>query len=102
MSAIATGSNPGGQQQGSTASTEATIAVRLALFADLRRYLPRGVEGSRTFSLPVGANVAALLVAAGVPPREEITIGINGELAQPETSLHQGDDVVLFSPMEGG
>lgn len=80
----------------------APIAVRLTLFADLRRYLPRGHEGPLRLSLPPGATVADLLAAAGIPAEDEITAGRNGELAQRETVLQDGDDLVLFSPMEGG
>jgi sulfur carrier protein ThiS len=43
-----------------------------------------------------------LLATIGVPAEDEVTSGINGELAQRDTVLHDGDDLVLFSPMEGG
>lgn len=78
------------------------ISVRVALFADLRRFLPRGVEGPQTYPLPAGATVADLLTAIGIPAREEVTPGLNGELAARDAILHDGDDLVLFSPMEGG
>ena len=86
-----------------TPHTEANqIAVRVTLFADLRRYLPRGQDGPQRYTLPAGATVADLLAAAGISPEDEITAGLNGELAQRDTILHDGDDLVLFSPMEGG
>lgn len=87
-----------------TASQTGTeqISVRVTLFADLRRFLPRGHEGPRTYILPSGATVADLLAAIGIPTEDEVTPGLNGELAQRETTLHDGDDLVLFSPMEGG
>ncbi|MEE9277828.1 MAG: MoaD/ThiS family protein, partial [Dehalococcoidia bacterium] len=72
------------------------------LFADLRRFLPPGEDGPWAFSLPASATVAGLLAALGIPPDREVTIGLNGEIAQRETALHDGNDVVLFSPMEGG
>jgi sulfur carrier protein ThiS len=78
------------------------ITVRMTLFADLRRYLPKGVEGAQRVALPAHATVADLLAAAGVPPQDEITVGLNGELAALDTPLNDGDDVVFFSPMEGG
>ena len=78
------------------------IAVRVTLFADLRRYLPRGQDGPRRYTLPAGATVANVLAVAGIPADDEITAGLNGELAQRDTILHDGDDLVLFSPMEGG
>ena len=78
------------------------INVRVTLFADLRRFLPPGQEGPQTYTLPVGATVADLLATIGIRAEEEVTPGLNGELAQRETALHDGDDLVLFSPMEGG
>ena len=78
------------------------IAVRVTLFADLRRYLPRGQDGPQRYTLPAGATVADVLAAAGIPADDEITAGLNGDLAQRDTILHDGDNLVLFSPMEGG
>lgn len=78
------------------------ITVRVSLFADLRRFLPPGEDGPQPYTLPAGAPVAALLAAIGIPPEDEVTPGLNGELATRETELHDGDDLVLFSPMEGG
>ena len=78
------------------------ISVRVTLFADLRRFLPKGVEGTQTYVLSAGATVADLLAAIGIPADDEVTVGLNGEQAARETVLRNGDDVVLFSPMEGG
>ena len=84
-------------------STDAAlISVRVTLFADLRRFLPPGQEGPQRYTLPAGATVADLLATIGIRAEEEVTPGLNGELAQRETVLHDGDDLVLFSPMEGG
>ena len=79
-----------------------TIAVRVVLFADLRRFLPRGHDGVLALSLERGATVATLLAGVGIPADEQITIGLNGEQAQPESPLKDGDEIVLFSPLEGG
>ncbi len=78
------------------------IAVRATLFADLRRFLPRGHEGPQSYTLAAGATVADLLAVIGIPAEDEITAGLNGAQAQRDTVLHEGDDLVLFSPMEGG
>ncbi|MBE0608505.1 MAG: hypothetical protein IH609_03945, partial [Dehalococcoidia bacterium] len=40
-----------------------SIAVRLTLFADLRRLLPKGHEGPLTIVVPAGATVADLMAA---------------------------------------
>lgn len=79
-----------------------TIAVRLTLFADLRRFEPRGSSGARSFAMPPGATVADLVEEAGIPPTEDITVGLNGERVSTMAILSDGDDVVLFSQMEGG
>jgi sulfur carrier protein ThiS len=78
------------------------ISVRVTLFADLRRFLPKGADGPQTFALPAGATVADLLAAIGIPAEDEVTVGLNGEQAARETVLRDGDDAVMFSPMEGG
>ena len=79
-----------------------SIAVRLTLFADLRRFEPKGSNGARSFAMPSGATVADLVGAAGIPPTEDITVGLNGERVAKTATLSDGDDVVLFSQMEGG
>ncbi len=78
------------------------IAVTVTLVADLRRFLPRGVDGARRIELAAGATVADLLDAIGIPRDAELTAGVNGDLASRDTRLDQGADVILISPMEGG
>ena len=82
------------------ASTSART-VTVTLFADLRRYVPRGHDGKLTIEIGDDASVRDVLEAAGIRDTE-ITIGVNGELASRDTRLQPGDHVTLFSPMEGG
>ena len=82
--------------------SSAPVRLRVALHADLRRFLPRGVHGAFPVELPAGATVTTLLEALGIPDRDSITVGLNGELATRETELHDSDDITMFSPMEGG
>ena len=79
-----------------------TIAVSVTLFADLRRFLPRGVDGPQRYTVPEGATVADLLAAVGIEAREDVTAAVDGELAARDTALRDGADVMLLSPMEGG
>ena len=79
-----------------------SIAVTVKLFADLRRFLPKGEDGPLEFTLPAGATVQDVIDLIGVPSQEEITAGIDNELAQRETVLKDGDELLLFTPMEGG
>ena len=81
---------------------QGTIGVRVTLFADLRRFLPPGVDGPHRRTVPAGSTVAELLAAIGVPEDADITIGVDGELADRATPLREGADVMLLSPMEGG
>jgi molybdopterin converting factor small subunit len=79
-----------------------SIAVHVTLFADLRRFLTRGAETTQRCQLPAGATVGDLLARLGVPPDYDLTAGVDGELADRQTVLRDGADVVLLSPMEGG
>lgn len=75
--------------------------VRLTLFADLRRFAPKGHTGPLEFVLDDGATVADLIAAAGV--REPtLTVSVNGALGTKESILKPGDEVTFFSQMEGG
>jgi sulfur carrier protein ThiS len=79
-----------------------TIGVTVTLFADLRRFLPPGVDGPHRRTLRAGATVADLLAAIGIAPDADLTVGLDGELADRDAPLHDGADVMLLSPMEGG
>jgi sulfur carrier protein ThiS len=78
------------------------ITVTVTLFADLRRFLPRGAEGPQRYTVAPDATVADLLAVVGIAPGTELTAAVNGELAKPDTVLCDGADVMLLSPMEGG
>jgi sulfur carrier protein ThiS len=79
-----------------------TITVTVVFFADLRRFLPRGADGPQRYTVPEGATVAALLATIGIDPDAEVTIAVDGELADRDTPLHDGVEVMLLTPMEGG
>jgi len=79
-----------------------TIAVTVTLFADLRRFLPPGVDGPHPRTVPAGSTVADLLAAIGIAADADLTVGLDGELADRDAPLHDGADVMLLSPMEGG
>ncbi len=78
------------------------LKVTVKLYSDLRRHL-RGRPDPFQIELPAGADVATLIRGLEIDPsRDEITIGINGELGQPDSILSDGDEVMLVSPMQGG
>jgi molybdopterin converting factor small subunit len=80
----------------------ATINVKVVFFADLRRFLPRGANGPQPYALGPKATVADLLETIGIAPDTDLTAAVDGELADRETELHDGAEVMLLSPMEGG
>jgi sulfur carrier protein ThiS len=96
---MATARAEGERQHG---SDPGIIAVTVTLFADLRRYLPPGVDGPHRRTVPTGSTVADLLDAIGIPATADVTVGLNGELADRNDALPDGADVMLLSPMEGG
>lgn len=89
---------------GSGTQTGSSIQVNLVLFADLRRLLPRGHNGRFALTVPAGSTVADLVAASGLgfDPDEQLKAGINGESVGLDAAVSDGDEVVLFSPMEGG
>jgi hypothetical protein len=84
------------------ADDRGTIAVTVMLFADLRRFLPPGVDGPHRRTVAAGARVSDLLAEMGVPEDYDLTVGIDGEMASRDDALHDGAEVMLLSPMEGG
>jgi molybdopterin converting factor small subunit len=96
-----TSSNPG-QPSASATANGGAITVSVKLFADLRKYLPKGGPDPFTVSLSAGATVAAVIAALGIPGDYELTAGVNDELARRDTVLRDGDALMLLSPMEGG
>jgi sulfur carrier protein ThiS len=78
------------------------IRVRVELFADLRQYAPPGIDGGQDLDVPAGTTMHDLIERYGIPADYEVTIGRNGEQAQRTDHAADGDEIVLFSPMEGG
>jgi sulfur carrier protein ThiS len=78
------------------------MTVTVTFFADLRRYLPKGADGPQRYTVAPGATVADLLSTIGIDTASDITIAVDGDLADRGTKLSDGADVMLLSPMEGG
>lgn len=75
------------------------MKIRVRCFTGMRQYAP---EGDVTIALAEGARVGQLLDQMGVPAKAQPFIAVNGRKADPEATLRDGDDVVLFTQMEGG
>ena len=78
------------------------MTVLVTFFADLRRYLPKGADGPQSYAVPPGSTVADLLATIGIDTAYDVTIAVDGDLADRDTKLREGADVMLLSPMEGG
>ena len=78
------------------------ITVTLKLFGDLRKYSGRNSPDKTTVTLAEGATISDLARQLGMTADDEIIAGVNGEQAQNDTVLTDGDEILLVSPMEGG
>ena len=67
----------------------------------MRQYAPEG-DGDVTIALAEGFRVAQLLGQMGVPADTRPFIAVNGRKADLDETLRDGDDVVMFTQMEGG
>ena len=85
-----------------TPGTPVTVSITVALFAELRQYLPAGIKGSFAHAVAPGATVESVLRDLGVPGDTEITVGLNGEQGALDSELQNGDELQLFTPMQGG
>jgi hypothetical protein len=62
----------------------------------------RGADGPQRYELRADATITDLLAAIGIPADTDLTAALVGELAKRESPLHDGAEVMLLSPMEGG
>jgi len=79
-----------------------SIAVSVVLSAALRRRRPGRDHGPERHVLAAGATLADLLAALDLDAALDVTAAIDGELADRTAPLHEGADVMLLVPMEGG
>ena len=100
--AVYSDADPMSRLDDSPAASAATITVTVVFFADLRRFLPRGETGPQCYRVKPGAAVADLLDTIGIAADTDLTVAVDGELADRDTTLRDGAEVMLLSPMEGG
>src|SRR5258707_523729 len=72
-----------------------SITVKVIFFADLRRFLPKGADGPQPYAVPAGATVKTLMDTIGIEDREDITIAVDGDLADRQQTLRDGSEVML-------
>ena len=79
----------------------AVIEIRVSLHGDVHKYR-RGRPDPIVERLADDATIQSLVDAIGIDPAMPISFGINGQLARRESPLHNGDEVLILTPMEGG
>jgi sulfur carrier protein ThiS len=78
------------------------ITVTLKLFGDLRKYRTPGTADPQMVAMHDGSTIRDLCATIGIDARDDVIAGVNGEQADAQTALNDGDQVMLVSPMEGG
>lgn len=83
------------------------MKVRLTLFGDLRQYLPAGSQFNHVdLELATDAVVADVIRQVTLPEAKTWLLMVNGDLVAEvdyaQTTLNDGDEVVLFPPIKGG
>ena len=73
--------------------------IRLRLLATLERFQPGGA-GELELSGP--GRISDLVGSLGIPEGTGRVVLVNGRLAQEDRVLAEGDEVVMFPPVEGG
>jgi sulfur carrier protein ThiS len=76
--------------------------VSVILSAGLQRLLPRSPDGPQRHTLAAGATLGDLLAVIGIDASTDLTAAVDGELAERDTPLRDGAEVMLLAPMEGG
>jgi molybdopterin converting factor small subunit len=77
------------------------LKVRVRCYTGMRRYAAEN-SGSFEIELAEGADLQRLLDAMHVPPDIAPFTAVNGRKAGRDHRLRNGDEIVLFTHMEGG
>ena len=83
------------------AATTPAVTVFLTLHGDVRRFRAKDAPDRAPVAVP-GGTVADLIRLLPVRPGEQLITAVNGEAVPRSTRLHDGDEVLLSTPMEGG
>ncbi len=80
----------------------AEVAVRVRLFASLRRFQPQGTDGPIPLRLPTGATVRDAAAALGIPEKNAGIVVCNDAHLELGSVLQDGTEVSIFPPLAGG
>lgn len=79
------------------------MRVTIRLNASLRRYIPSDAGGSPfPFEVEDGATVALVMSRLGIPDKQAQMVTVDGEQADVDAVLAEGQDLSLFPPLAGG
>lgn len=79
------------------------MKVSVHLHTILQRQTPQGLIRRLEVELPGGSRVADLLKTLEIAlPVEALMLAVNGRVAEPETTLQDGDEVNLMPAISGG
>jgi molybdopterin synthase sulfur carrier subunit len=82
------------------------MEVEVKLYGQLRRYRPRDIPGAAHHPFKVileaGTTTVSLAKDLGIPEGMVNATAVNGEAADPDVILQNGDKVSLFPPSAGG
>ena len=77
------------------------MQVTVRPIGPLRRHL-EGDSKTATVDLPDGSTVIDALVAIGIDADAQWNASIAGQLVYRDAVISDGDDLLVFSPIEGG
>ena len=77
------------------------MKIEVELIAFIQKYAP---DGKTVFDMELeeGATPATVVEKLNIPDTEPRLTLINGAHAKDDTQLHDGDTLVLLTPVEGG
>jgi sulfur carrier protein ThiS len=78
------------------------VQVRIVPYAEMRRRLIPNGGDALVMDLSDGSSVADALKTLAIQINDQLIVGLDGEYATPDTPLHDGAELVLVTPMEGG
>jgi sulfur carrier protein ThiS len=77
------------------------MQVSVLLHGFLRDKLPPGARGRATLTLQDGATVSDLLVQLDIQRRVIVSVNERPNIGQAQV-LHDGDHVIIYTPVGGG
>jgi len=77
------------------------MKVEINLFGFLRKYSPEGID-SFSMEFPETSKVTDIIRALAIPEDQTLAVLKNGRHAEKDAAVHDNDEIVLMTPIEGG